>query len=75
MIRKNALCLALVAGLSGFSISAVAKSPVAEMDSAPVTETPSAGAMGAADFAYARTRTASRWKSASRATSRAATST
>ncbi|MBT2748192.1 MULTISPECIES: serine protease [unclassified Lysobacter] len=51
MIRKNALCLALVAGLSGFSISAVAKSPTAEMDSAPVAETPSAGAMGAADFA------------------------
>lgn len=51
MIRKNALCLALVAGLSGFSISAIAKSPAAEMDSAPVTEAPLAGAMGAAEFA------------------------
>ncbi|MEI2430583.1 serine protease [Lysobacter yananisis] len=51
MIRKNALCLALVAGLSGFCTLASAKSPVAEMDSAPVTGTPSAGAMGAAEFA------------------------
>jgi len=52
MIRKNALCLALVAGLSGFSMSAAAHKPAsAEMDSAPVAETPSAGAMGAADFA------------------------
>ncbi|MGH8082256.1 MAG: trypsin-like serine peptidase [Lysobacter sp.] len=52
-MRKNVLCLALVAGLSSFSISAVAKSPVAEMNSAPVTEAPLAGAMGAADFAIA----------------------
>ncbi|ATE71378.1 trypsin-like serine peptidase [Lysobacter capsici] len=51
MIRKNALCLALVAGLSCFSIQASAKTANAEMDSAPVTETPLAGAMGAADFA------------------------
>ncbi len=51
MIRNNALCLALVAGLSGFCSIASAKSPVAEMDSAPVTGAPSAGAMGAAEFA------------------------
>jgi len=50
MIRKNALCLALLAGLSGASLHA-APPAVAEMDSAPVVEAPSAGAMGAAEFA------------------------
>ncbi|MGJ7904574.1 trypsin-like serine peptidase, partial [Lysobacter sp. 1R34A] len=69
MIRKNALCLALVAGLSSFSMHAATGSNAAEMDSAPVTEAPLAGAMGAAEFAVAAKATTPRLFSLGRPTS------
>jgi len=51
---RLALLAGLLAGLCAVSAAAVAAPPaVAEMDSAPVTEAPSAGAMGAAEFAAA----------------------
>jgi lysyl endopeptidase len=53
MTHDNILRLALLAALSAASTVAAAQSGRAEMDSAPVTETPSAGAMGAAEFASA----------------------
>ncbi len=52
MTQNHALRLALLASLSAVSAAAVAAPPaVVEMDSAPVTEAPSAAAMGAAEFA------------------------
>lgn len=54
MIRKNALCAALLAGLSGLSLHAVAapsSHAPTEMNSAPVVAAPQAGALGGAEFA------------------------
>ena len=50
MIVNHTLRIAVLVGLSCLSASAAAQS-VAQMDSAPVTAAPSAGALGAAEFA------------------------
>ncbi|KTF40608.1 endoproteinase ArgC, partial [Xanthomonas translucens pv. translucens] len=49
MNRKNALSLALLAGIAGLSpVAMAANPPAAEMDSAPVEARPSAAALGGA---------------------------
>ena len=51
MNRKNALYLALLAGISGLSpIAMAANPPAAEMDSAPVQARPDAAAIGGAEL-------------------------
>ncbi len=51
MNRKNALYLALLAGISGLSpIAMAANPPAAEMDSAPVQARPNAAALGGAEL-------------------------
>ncbi|KLD77898.1 serine protease [Xanthomonas hyacinthi] len=51
MNRKNALYLALLASISGFSpVALAANPPAAEMDSAPVEARPNAAALGGAEL-------------------------
>ncbi|MBN6112274.1 trypsin-like serine peptidase [Xanthomonas bonasiae] len=51
MNRKNALYLALLAGISGISpVAMAANPPAAEMDSAPVEARPNAAALGGAEL-------------------------
>ncbi|MBD7921659.1 serine protease [Xanthomonas sp. CFBP 8703] len=51
MNRKNALYLALLAGISGLSpVAMAANPPAAEMDSAPVEARPNAAALGGAEL-------------------------